>query len=309
VDRGGIVLIDKEAGRTSFETVQRVRKALRAAKAGHAGTLDKAASGLLIVCIDGATAVQQILMGGLKRYRAVVRLGVETDTLDRYGKVVNTLPAGVHSDGEIETVFSRYIGKTLQVPPRFSSIHVKGKRSYLRTLQGEDFTLEPREIEVSELKLLGKGEDFLDIEVLVSKGTYVRSLARDIARDLGTCGSLMELRRLSIGPFSVDGALKAEDLAPAIEEQGVREPQVMEPQVQRPKVSIIPLSEALEHLPKISVDQENARRIAHGIPLEKVLPDDALDALGEGYTRILFGDDLIALVHGKKRPTYFKVFG
>lgn len=303
------MLIDKEAGRTSFETVQRVRKALRAAKAGHAGTLDKAASGLLIVCIDGATAVQQILMGGLKRYRAVVRLGVETDTLDRYGKVVNTLPAGVHSDGEIETVFSRYIGKTLQVPPRFSSIHVKGKRSYLRTLQGEDFTLEPREIEVSELKLLGKGEDFLDIEVLVSKGTYVRSLARDIARDLGTCGSLMELRRLSIGPFSVDGALKAEDLAPAIEEQGVREPQVMEPQVQRPKVSIIPLSEALEHLPKISVDQENARRIAHGIPLEKVLPDDALDALGEGYTRILFGDDLIALVHGKKRPTYFKVFG
>jgi tRNA pseudouridine55 synthase len=293
------VLIDKEAGRTSFETVQRVRKALRAKKAGHAGTLDKAASGLLIVCIDGATSVQQLLMGGLKRYRAAVRLGVETDTLDSYGKVVKTLPAGVHSDGEIEAVFSRYIGKTLQIPPLYSSIHVKGKRSYLRTLRGEEFTLEPREIEVSELKLLGKGEDVIRLEVLVSKGTYIRSLARDIARDLGTCGSLLELRRLSIGPFSVDRSLKADDLALAIEE----------PKVKEPKVPIIPLAEALGHLPRVSVDQESARKVARGVPLEKVLSEDVLDAFGEGYTRILFGDELIALVHGKTRPSYFKVFG
>lgn len=298
------MLIDKEAGRTSFETVQRVRKTLRAEKAGHAGTLDKAASGLLIVCINGATAVQQVLMEGLKRYRAVVRLGVETDTLDRYGKVVQEIPPGDHSEGELEAVLGRYIGKTLQVPPFFSSIHVKGKRSYLRTLHGEEFALAPREIEIHELKLLGKGEDFIDFEALVSKGTYIRALARDVARDLGTCGSLLELRRLSVDPYSVADAITADELSRAVEGLPGKELPGG-----KPKVPIIPLSEALAHVPRISVDQESARRIVHGVPLEKALSGDALALLGEGYTRLCFGDELIALVHGKTKPTYFKVFG
>jgi tRNA pseudouridine55 synthase len=261
------------------------------------------------VCINGATAVQQLLMYGLKRYRASVRLGVETDTLDRYGTVVRTLPPGSHSEGEIEAILGRYTGRIRQVPPRYSSIHVKGKRSYRRTLAGEEFTLEPREIEILELKLLGRDDDSMEFEALVSKGTYIRALARDIALDLGTCGSLLELRRLSIGPFSVDEALTADDLSRAVEEPQGGEPEVEEPKVKEPQVPIIPLSKALGHLPTVGVDRERARMIAHGVPLERVLSEDSLAILGEGYTRVCFEDEIIAIVHGKTKPAYFKVFG
>ena len=288
MDLDGILLVDKKEGHTSFETVQKARRILSVKKAGHAGTLDKFASGLLIVCLGRATSVQDIFMSGFKRYRATIRLGEETDTLDTYGRVVRTLEARVYTDGEISKVLSSFRGKTLQVPPQFSAIHVKGKRSYLRKLGGEDVELTPREIEVMEIDLAENAGRDVTFEVHASKGTYVRSLARDIAVALGTCGHLTRLRRLTIGSLSVDDAVSVDEL------EGPER--------------VIGLGDALSALPSVEVEEEKALRIENGFPLERVFEGSELVGIDHRFVRVLSGGQIIALIEKKEKPCYFKVF-
>ena len=208
----GILPINKEVGRTSFETVQLVRKRIGARKAGHTGTLDKAASGLLLICLNRATSIQGLLMDHFKRYRGTISFGVETDTLDRDGLVVRSGSAGVFSTVRIKKALDQFKGKILQVPPVYSALHKDGERMHRLARSGKAVSVEPREVEIRDLKLLKNNGSSICIDVTVSRGTYIRSLARDIANSLGTCGYLSDLHRLCIGSFSVEQALYADEV-------------------------------------------------------------------------------------------------
>jgi tRNA pseudouridine55 synthase len=288
MDINGILLLDKEVGMTSFEAVRKIKQLLNVKKAGHAGTLDKAASGLLILCLGKATGVQNLLMSAFKRYRATGLLGFETDTLDKYGKVIKSESIGLISPENIQNILKKFVGKMLQVPPYYSALHKNGKRLYRRALDGERVEIEPREIEIKELCLLGVKKDSFTFEVLASKGTYIRALGRDIAHALGTCGYLADLRRLEIGRFSVENAVKLHEI-----DKSTR---------------IISVQEALSDIPQITVDADKLTRIRDGVPPVKVLSDKQWQALNPGYYRIKYEDMLLAIIEKNKTLRYFKVF-
>jgi tRNA pseudouridine55 synthase len=284
----GIILVDKDEGMTSFEVVQKVKNRLGAQKAGHAGTLDKAASGLLIVCINLATSVQNILMSNPKRYRATVQLGAETDTLDRYGNITKRKKVGAVSTSEIERVLKRYTGEILQRPPLFSAIHHNGERLYRKALKGEKPPVNPRKVIINELKLIDRGSTELTIEVYASKGTYVRSLARDIAYDLGTCGYLSALRRIEVGPFSLSDAVQLSDVSGS--------------------GAIIPLANALEYLPWVEVEDEQALMVLNGVPVRKVLTSVDIRFGSERFFRVISHKRLLAIIEKSDSIRYFRVF-
>lgn len=288
MDLDGIIIIDKDEGLTSFEVVRKVKSRLKAKKAGHAGTLDKAASGILIMCINRATVVQSILMNHFKRYRATILLGIETDTLDRYGKVVKTAKVNRYSNDKINRVLKGFTGKIKQRPPAFSAIHQNGERLYKRALKGEKLDPKPRDIEIRELVLLENKENKITIEVFASKGTYIRSLARDIAFSLGTCGHLAQLRRLEVGPFSVQGAVKMDEVSDY--------------------TCLIPLNEALNYIPLIEVTGEEALMVQNGVPPEKIFLEKKLLSLEERYFRLVFHAKLIAIIEKGHTLRYYKVF-
>ncbi len=288
MDVDGILLVDKEEGRTSFETVKKVKKNLGVKKAGHAGTLDKFASGLLIVCINRGTSVQDLLMSQFKTYRAQIYLGLETDTLDRYGKLVKTGPLCEMSRIPVEKVLSEFTGVIDQIPPAFSAIRYGGKRLYKRALDGESVDIKPRTVEIRRIRCLDVERNRIQIEVDCSKGTYIRSLARDVAESLGTCGYLQGLRRLSIGRFSVHDAYMPEEIDMS--------------------VPIMPLYEALAHYPGFEVTGEQLPFIYNGVPIEKLIPADHPIRRLNGYVRLLHAERLVALVEAGKKLRYYRVF-
>ncbi len=288
MDLDGIILIDKDEGITSFDTVQKVKRFFSIKKAGHAGTLDKAASGLIVICTNRATSAQNLFMSTFKRYRATMVFGEETDTLDRYGTIVRTSQVREYSDEEIYNILNMFLGKTLQEPPRFSAIHKDGKRLYKRALEGEKFEVDPREIEIKELKVLDRNEKSLTFEVLSSRGTYIRALGRDIARQLGSCGYLTKLRRLESGHFSVEDAVQLSALSK--------------------NSAIIPLNEALKDIPQIKVSRDLVGLIYQGGSIVKIFSPTELDQLKKGYNRVTFENRLIAIIKQEEHPSYFKVF-
>ena len=210
----GVFLVDKPTGVTSFNIVQRVRRALRIKKVGHAGTLDPFATGLLVVCAGRpATRIIQQLMDGDKEYLATLKLGIATDTFDLEGNIVSQTPVRGIDREMAEKSLARFIGEQLQVPPRFSALKHEGKPLYFYARKGIEVTKEPRRITISSIQFCELREDFLTIRVTCSKGTYIRTLADDIGKELGCGAHLTALRRLRSGPFSVEGAVDGAALA------------------------------------------------------------------------------------------------
>jgi tRNA pseudouridine55 synthase len=209
----GIYLVDKPVGPTSFKMVQQVRRALGIKKVGHAGTLDPFASGLLVICA-GRPATREIsrLMAAEKEYEAILHLGVETETQDPEGQVTAERPVGNLSPEEIEKCLACFRGELLQAPPAFSAVKHEGKPLYHYARKGISIAKEPRPILIKSLEGGKIAGDRLAIRVTCSKGTYIRTLAADIGRDLGCGAHLGALRRLRIGPFSVKDALFGADL-------------------------------------------------------------------------------------------------
>jgi tRNA pseudouridine55 synthase len=205
----GLVLLDKPAGRTSFEALSPVKRALETGKVGHAGTLDRFATGLLIVLTGKLTRLNRVFTDLEKHYTARVRFGEETDTLDPEGEVTSRGP--VPGEAALREAVESFVGEIEQVPPAYSAIHVGGTRAYERVRRGETLTIEPRRVVVHgvSVRSFGDGEAVLDIRC--GSGTYVRSLARDIARHLGTVAHVRELRRTAIGGFDVDEAVSPDD--------------------------------------------------------------------------------------------------
>lgn len=197
-----ISLFDKEEDITSFSSLSSFKKKYRGEKVGHAGTLDKFASGLMIVMVGGATKLNPIFSSFDKSYRASLQFGFETDTLDREGNVIYSSD-NIPTKEEILNVLPSFIGKIKQIPPLYSAIHVNGKRAYTEARKNRPIDIPEREVEIKSLDLVSYNDGLLVFDTLVSKGTYIRSLGRDIALKLNSRGSLVNLRRRSIGPYTL----------------------------------------------------------------------------------------------------------
>ncbi len=244
----GILLVDKKEGDSSFDTVRRVRKISGYRKVGHAGTLDPFATGLLIILINQGTKLFNFLMSKEKLYRATIYLGVETDTFDCTGKITGVKDLPDLDEEYINRRLKDFVGLIEQTPPVFSAIKHGGVRSYKLARRGVDVKLKKRSVYVHDIKLIFWDPPELVIDVKCSAGTYIRSLAVDIARSLETCGHLKELRRISCGSFHVNDAI----------------PVTSEVTKESLEKRLIPLADALPDLETISVDDRMASRLRNG---------------------------------------------
>ena len=246
----GLILIDKPAGWTSHDAVLFLRRLLKEKRAGHTGTLDPSATGLLLVLLGRATRLAQFYGGDKKEYEAVVKLGCETDTLDAVGKTVRELPVPTLDRNAVQAVLSRFIGEIEQVPPSYSAIKIDGQPLYRQARKGLDVQAPPRRVVIYALELLDVPVAGFSIRVVCSGGTYIRSLARDISAALGTCGHLSGLRRTSAGTHRVEDALALEP----------------KPQAEEVFGKIIPMDKLLPGLPAIVLASRGADDVRHGRP-------------------------------------------
>jgi len=252
-DISGWLVVDKPAGLTSTAVVNKVRWALGAKKAGHAGTLDPAATGVLAVALGEATKTVPYITDALKCYRFVVRLGAQTNTDDAEGEVIATRDLRP-SDAEVRAALGPFRGEILQVPPQFSAVKVDGERAYARARSGEEMDLAARPLWVESLEMTGRPDaDTIELELVCGKGGYVRSIARDLGAALGCLGHVLWLRREWSGPFEAsDGVsletIEAEAKTPALDAR------------------LLPLEVGLADLPELRTTAEGAARLRNGNP-------------------------------------------
>jgi len=206
-DVHGVLLLDKPIGLTSNEALQRVKRLFAARKAGHTGSLDPLASGMLPLCFGEATKVSGFLLDADKYYVVTCRLGSRTATADAEGEVIETRPVPALDPGIIERALARFRGEIMQVPPMYSALRHQGQRLYDLAREGIEVPREARPVTIHEILLKGYTSDTLSLEVRCSKGTYIRTLAEDVAEALGTCAHVTLLRRLAVGPFGLGSAM------------------------------------------------------------------------------------------------------
>jgi len=250
----GWLILDKPIGLSSTVAVSRVKRLFEAQKAGHAGTLDPLATGVLAVALGEATKTVPYAMDGEKLYRFTARWGEARDTDDAEGEVVersDLRPTGAEIVGQIP----RFIGDIQQTPPAYSAIKVKGERAYDLAREGEEFTLAPRQISIRVARLVSMPDrDHAVFELSCGKGSYVRAWVRDLARALGTVGHVSELRRLRVGPFSIEAAISLEKL-----EALGHSPAALE--------HLRPIATALDGIPALAVTGQDSMRLRSGNPI------------------------------------------
>ena len=206
---GGFILLDKPAGLTSFSAVQQLKRKLSfSGKAGHAGTLDSFATGLLICLTGSYTSLSDYFMAAEKTYAARFCFGKETDTLDPTGTVIRT--AEIPNREMVEEVLKTFTGTISQVPPLYSAVHINGKRAWERVRNNETIVIEPRSVTIFSLQMTAWDPPCADFLIHCSKGTYIRSLARDVAISCGSCAHVEQLERVSIGSFSLKDSVTLE---------------------------------------------------------------------------------------------------
>ncbi len=246
----GIVLLDKRLGVSSNKALQEVRRLFNANKAGHTGSLDPLATGLLPLCFGEATKVSAMMLDDNKRYQTVVQLGVMTDTGDAEGTVIETKPVPELSIDDILACLKKFTGEIDQVPPMYSALKHNGKKLYELAREGKTVERKARHINIFELKLLDFSKDQLTLEVFCSKGTYIRSLAEDIGHELGCGGTVKELRRLAAGQFNIAYARTIEQLT-AMDQQSLLQ-------------CLINVDKPLEALPAMQLSDEQTICIKYG---------------------------------------------
>jgi tRNA pseudouridine55 synthase len=249
----GIVLLDKPRGLSSNQALQKVKHVFQARKAGHTGSLDPLATGLLPVCLGEATKISGFLLNADKRYLFHVKLGVSTTTGDAEGEITSRSDVPPLSDDEVRETLGQFSGPIEQIPPMHSALKQNGQPLYKLAHQGIEVEREPRKVVIHELKLLANRGDILELEVFCSKGTYVRTLAEDIGRMLG-CGAHVDtLRRLQAGAFHIEEALTLEHLeAVPRADFGALD------------ALLVPVERAVEDWPDVQVSQELAFYLARG---------------------------------------------
>ena len=252
-DISGWLIVDKPAGMTSTSVVNKVRWALAAKKAGHAGTLDPEATGVLAVALGEATKTVPFITDALKAYRFTVRLGQRTNTDDAEGEVIASSDARP-SDDEIKEALHGFVGEIQQVPPQFSAVKIDGERAYKRARDGETMEIEPRPLWVEELVMTGRPDaDHVELEMTCGKGGYVRSIARDLGEALGCHGHVLRLRRIWSGPFEAEDGITIEQV-----DALAKSPEL--------DARLLPLEIGLAELPELKCTAEGAARLRNGNP-------------------------------------------
>jgi tRNA pseudouridine55 synthase len=272
----GLLILDKPSGLSSNKCLQQVKHLLRAAKAGHTGALDPLASGVLPLCFGEATKVSQFLLDSDKVYRASIKLGVTTTTGDSEGEVLATASVPVFSVAGIEAVLARFRGVITQQPSVYSALKQNGVPLYKLARAGKEIEPKFRDVTIHQLDLLAFTGETLEIEVSCSKGTYVRTLAEDIGKVLGTGAHITALRRLKAGPFALDASLTMEEME-KLAATGALDSR------------LIRLDQAIAHLPSVQLDAEQTRCLRQGktVPLAGVA--------GASDLRVYCGEEFIGL--------------
>lgn len=252
-DISGWLVVDKPAGMTSTSVVNKVRWAMDAKKAGHAGTLDPEATGVLAVALGEATKTVPYITDALKAYRFTVRLGQATNTDDAEGEVIAE-SSDRPSDDEIKAALGGFVGDIMQVPPKFSAVKIDGQRAYKLAREGEDVEIAARPLWVEELVMIGREDaDHVTLEMVCGKGGYVRSIARDLGEKLGCFGHVRELRRIWSGPFEAKDGLSIEDIDVKAKTTDLDK-------------YLRPLEEGLADLPEVRCTPEGAAKLRNGNP-------------------------------------------
>ncbi|HSS64172.1 MAG TPA: tRNA pseudouridine(55) synthase TruB [Gammaproteobacteria bacterium] len=252
----GIVLLDKPVSFGSNQVLQRVKRLFKARKAGHTGSLDRLASGLLPICLGEATKFSTFLLNSDKRYQAVFRLGVTTATGDAEGQVIETKSVEPFTRAQMEDVIGRFKGTIDQIPPMHSAIKHKGQRLYKLAHLGLEVERKPRTITVHSLELREYGEDFIAVEVFCSKGTYIRTLAEDIGEALGCGAHVKALRRIGAGPFDASQMIALERLE-QLADQGLDALDGV----------LVPMEAALADWPEVRLPENAAFYLKKGQPV------------------------------------------
>ncbi len=259
-DISGWLVVDKPAGWSSSAIVNKVRRAFDARKAGHAGTLDPGATGVLAVALGEATKTAPFITDALKAYTFTMRLGQATDTDDAEGEVIAT-GAARPGDEEIRTALPRFVGRIMQAPPKFSAVRINGERAYRRARNGEDVEIAARPLRVEELTLIDRPDpDHVVLELVCGKGGYVRAIARDLGAALGCHGHVRELRRTWSGPFKAEDGVGL-DLIGELAGTGALDARLR------------PLEAGLTLLPQVPTTPEGAARLRNGNPGIVLAPD------------------------------------
>ncbi|WP_300975156.1 tRNA pseudouridine(55) synthase TruB [Sphingomonas sp. LHG3406-1] len=288
VHRSGWIILDKPLGLGSTQAVSAVKRALRTAgipktRVGHGGTLDPLATGVLPIALGEATKLAGRMLDATKVYDFTIRFGVQTDTLDREGAVVAESP---HRPtlAEVEAILPRFTGEIEQVPPAYSALKVDGQRAYDLARAGEEVALNSRRVTIHELAIApvrSDGEvESVTLSATVSKGTYIRSLARDIAQALGTVGHVTMLRRTKAGPFALDQAISLDFLDQCAKGGSL-------------DGALLPLQAGLDDIPAFPVTPDEARMLRFGQRLSRVPPRSGLHLAVDGLTPV-------ALVEGDR---------
>lgn len=248
----GFLVVDKPTGWTSHDVVAKVRNAAGRLKVGHAGTLDPMAMGVLVLCLGNATRLAEWATGADKQYHAEVTLGAETITYDATGEVLVSCSVAV-SRSKLQLALGRFRGEISQRPPAYSAVQIGGQRAYDIARRGGAVELPPREVTIHELNLLAYDPPVATLDITCSKGTYVRSLAHDLGQALGCGAHLSALRRLRSGAFTLEQAVKLEDVVTAMRER-------------RGGALLRPLALAVADLPALHPGAEGIRELRFGRP-------------------------------------------
>jgi tRNA pseudouridine55 synthase len=288
----GWIILDKPVGLGSTQAVSAVKRALKEAgepktKVGHGGTLDPLASGILPIALGEATKLAGRMLDATKAYDFTICFGEETDTLDLEGQIVATSDVRP-SRHDIEAILARFTGRIEQVPPAFSALKVEGERAYDLARAGKEVELKSRDVTIHSLDLIDTDENSATLSATVSKGTYIRSLARDISHAVGTVGHVTMLRRTKAGPFGLDQAISLDFLQDAAKAR----------QLTR---MVLPLDAGLDDIPALPVTPEQARLLRHGQPLFGIPAMPGLQLATSGGTPVALvevSDDGCKVVRG-----------
>lgn len=278
----GIILIDKPKDYTSRDIVNIVSKKLQTKKVGHTGTLDPLATGLLVLCIGKTLKLSELLVSTKKEYIATMTFGIETDTLDITGNIVKRdSKTKKITTKDIETVLKKYTGKIIQEVPKYSSVKVNGKKLYEYARKGEEVVLPKREVEIFNIEPLSEiNNNTFTFKCTVSKGTYIRSLIRDIGVSLGTYATMSDLRRTKQGIFNIEDAYTLED-------------------IENNNYKILDAKDVLK-LPKVIVDKNLEFKVKNGQVLTKFFKEDKAMIINQN-------NELLA-IYQKKDDTYVKPY-
>ena len=266
----GLLNIDKPKGITSHDVVARVRKLTGQHKVGHSGTLDPMATGVLLVCLGQATRLIEYLVNFPKTYRATMRFGVTTDTLDADGRVVEESDPSILTECQLHQALLTFLGEIEQIPPLFSALKKDGQPLYKRARAGQPVELEPRPVTIYSLTFVDWNSPDLTIDVSCSAGTYIRALARDVGEAVGTGAHLIELIRTANGPWSIDEAVPLTRLEQELQ-TGDRGWQSF----------LFPADQAISHLPKVILDEGAVTHVKYGRHVRLDLNDTVAVTVGE----------------------------